>query len=205
MVIVGHPHVVQSRGELNVVLQLRVQNRIEVESVRCYHAFFDDVPGAESGDGVALSAVGMLDRLGIGPVGIVEIIPVHLAEVDIFFHPLLHECRLVGICCGVIAGKISVIIRSWVAGVVPVEGCGAAISCRIAQCCHDIRLVADFIFMREDRIRLVRFAYVGIPDFSVLVPPARVIVVRAREVHHLLHRRPLSAVFRWGAEYHEGE
>ena len=59
--------------------------------------------------------------------------------------------------------------------------------------------------MREDRVRLVRFTYVGIPDFSVLVPPARVIVVRAREVHHLLHRRPLSAVFRWGAEYHEGK
>ena len=89
VVVIALDLVRKSCSEIDEIRKLRIQNGIEVEALGINNSILQHVQGATATDVVAGNAIGIGDGRIIGPVYIVQTLPVDLTEVDVCLHPIV--------------------------------------------------------------------------------------------------------------------
>ena len=96
---------------------------------------------------------------------------------------------------GVVTGKVAVIIRAGIGGIVPVQGTPAVGSERVIHGGGKFCFIVDVPDVIQDKFRFVVLPYAGISHFPVLVAPVRVIIIGTGKVIGFLDGSRLRSSF----------
>ena len=176
---------VESAGNGQVVLGTVLEGRGKVEVVLVYMPLLLYV----------LRAVEPV-LVGLDAVHIVETVPVHVSQSgiavrmcpDLRSPSVLHAVVAVHVRIRIVevTGKIAVVIRAGILGIVPVE-CGVAVLAETIERGHiGVELVGRSIIILYYRDGLVGLADAGVAHLSVLVSPVGIVHVVANQVIHFL-------------------
>ena len=147
------------------------------------------------------------------PVHVVESIPVKVGIFrDILFPCILSPCSLFSILAVIVliiipevAGKVAIIVRTWVWCVIPVKSCVTILTCSPKHRTRSLQIISGGGGILKYGNRLECLADTRITNLAVLITPVRVIHVVAHQVINLLSRCILRTTLSGSCECHEAE